>query len=995
MGPKTTSGFYLSRTSAALLALLLAALLLALVVLGALYARTRVSGEGEGHPSISSFTDNSTWTSSFSATPTPGTTDRPGIWDNLRLPNYLVPLHYDLELWPKMYPDSEDNVVLSGQVNISMECVEMTDVVLLHSDGLNISRAQLKLVDNPQAGVGNRTPQTRGAGNPTSLSEDSIGIKDLWNSKAHQYLVLELERPLVAKRHYVLELDYSGYLSNDYSGLFFAHYKDFGIDKVLIASELEPTSARAVYPCFDEPALKATFKTRIVHNSSYVALSNMPAIAMSEREDADGTKWTVTTFNTTLKMSTYITAFVICDFDYISTTERGNEIRIWARKEAVQKGYASFALSIAGPILSYLEDLLNVTYPLQKTDFVAIPKFGVGAMENWGLITFQEPSLIYNPNQKFSDAKALICLIVAHEIGHQWFGNLVTMKWWNDIWLNEGFASYMEFIGASFINSKLKLNEMFLVHNLLYMFERDSTSTLRALSVKGEDIQTMDDIMPLFDMFTYNKGAALVRMVTSFLNDKLFLKGISSYLKTFSYSNADQDDLWNHLQMVIDDQDEVQLPAPLRQIMDSWTWQEGLPLLTLNTSTGRLTEEQFKVDNSDNITSDSNHTWIVPVSWIKNGIQQPMVWLTNRSNIFPGMKFASDDKWIVLNINVTGYYRINYDEEHWNRLAKQLEKDHKVFPLVNRVQLIDDAFMLAKAGYIQYETALDLTKYLKKEDEVIVWNTVLKHFMSIHNPFINYDSFPLIKKYLLHKMNPIFQHYASMVRRNFDESADDYFIHTIIDDIFKAACSLGLQDCLDLASELFNKWMNNQSTNAIPYSIRNSISCYAIAHGDEKQWEFAWNILNKSMAQDHVEHSYLKQALCCTKEPWLIHRYLQNTLEENSPSALAIILSMATEDIGGHIAWDFLKENWQRTNIPLQDVDFFHKTLLPAFGWKIISETQYQEVQDFIIRTSEGKTRNNLLEKLESYRRANLQWINTVNTQIIVWLRKNTEESDL
>ncbi|XP_063820233.1 aminopeptidase Q [Pseudophryne corroboree] len=996
MGPKASSGFYLSRMSAALLALLLAALLLALIVLGALYARTTAAEHGDGYSAISTSTLNATTSPSLCTLP-PGGTGRPGIWDNSRLPLSLVPLHYELELWPRMEPDDEGYYHLSGQVNITVSCVYGTDVVLLHSYLLNISRAQLAPL-----GGGRRLTDAGGedlyggdsGAQETLENEQSIAIANLWYSEPHQYLVLELERPLTAGNLYVLELHYDGFLSDNYSGLFIVNYEDFNTGKVLVGSELEPASARTVYPCFDEPALKATFNIRIVHNSSYVALSNMPAIAVSEREDINGTKWTVTTFNTTLKMSTYITAFVVCDFDYVRTTWRGTEIRVWARKEVVQKGYANFALGIAGPILSFMEDLLNVTYPLQKTDLVAMPEFDVAAMENWGLITFQELSLTYNPNQKFSNSKALTCLIVAHEIGHQWFGNLVTMKWWNDIWLNEGFASYMEYIGASFIDPNLKLNELFMLHNLINIFEKDALTSARTVSVKEEDINKVDHIKLLFDDFTYNKAAALVRMVSTFLTDNLFIKGISSYLKRFSFSNADQEDLWNHLQMFIDDQDEVKLPTSLKRIMDSWTWQKGIPLLTLNTSTGRLSQEQFKAADFENITSD-NHTWFIPVSWMKNGVEQPTIWLDTRTKIIPEMKTTSDDEWVILNINVTGYYRINYDSKNWNNLAKKLEEETEVLPVVNRVQLIEDAFILANSGYTEYETALNLTRYLEKEMEIIVWYSVLKHLYYYKKSMVTYHSFPLMKKYFLKKINPLFQYYASILRRNFDETSDDYFVHTGINDIFKTACSLGLQDCLDLARELYANWMNNSTSNEIPQSIKGPIYCYGIAEGGEKEWDFAWNLYRKSDIEDHWEQGFLKHGLGCTKEPWLLYRYLENTMDIDSGSILSVLLGMFKNNIGRHIGWEFLKENWQRLNdIHMNESSQFYDSLLQDLGWKVTSDLQFQEMQLFITTTMNESDRDSVLQNLEIRRKDRLEWINIVNTKIIDWLQKNTLDSN-
>ncbi|XP_068103260.1 aminopeptidase Q [Hyperolius riggenbachi] len=1021
MGPKNSSGFYLSRTSAALLALLLAALLLALIVLGALYARTVRTEPALGQPDANISAVNATSAPFFFTFPTEAT-GPPGIWDNPRLPHHLLPSHYDLELWPRMQSDDEGHYHLSGQVNITMTCVEGTDVVLLHSYQLNITRAVLSPLGNGQSNyksghlhskfslAGPKWDSGGGldSGDKSSphlqetdagLLEDgqNIGISNLWNSERQQYLVLELERPLVAGHLYLLQLDYVGHLSYDYSGLFISHYEDQGEVKALVGSELEPASARTVYPCFDEPALKATFKISIVHNSSYVALSNMPAIAVSERKDANGTEWKVTTFNTTLKMSTYITAFVVCDFDYVSTTVRGNEIRVWARKEVIQNGSADYALSIVGPILSFMEDLLNVSYPLQKTDFVAFPDFGVGAMENWGLITFQEHSLAYNPNQKFSNAKALTCLIVAHEIGHQWFGNLVTMKWWNDIWLNEGFASYMEYIGANFAEPKFKLNEFFMLHNLVNIFEKDARTSARSVSVKEEDINNVYNILLLFDDFTYNKAAALLRMASRFLTEKLFLKGISSYLKKFSFSNAGQDDLWNHLQMLIDDQDEVRLPASLKEIMDSWTWQKGIPLVTVNTSTGMLAQNQFKTATSDNITSD-NDTWIIPIFWMKNGVEQPTVWLDAKTKFFPEMMAASENDWIVLNINVTGYYRVNYDEKNVNNIAKQLGEAAEVLPVVNRIQLIDDAFILANAGHLEYETALNLTRYLEQEMEIIVWYIFLKHLHHYRTSLVTYNSFPLIKKYILKRINPIFQHYASIVRRNVDETADDFFVHTGIDVIFKTACFLGLQDCLSLAKEIYTKWMTNASSNEIPQSIKGTIYCYGIAEGGEKEWEFAWNVYNKSASEneDGWEQSYLKHGMSCTKEPWLLYRYVENLIaKKNIHAIMGAFLDMFKNDIGRHIAWEFLKENWHRLNeLYSTSSGPFYESLLPDLGWKATSELQFQEMQLFITTTIEESEREGELLKLESRKKARLEWLTVVNTRITDWLQKNTLDSD-
>ncbi|NWR49802.1 AMPQ Aminopeptidase, partial [Regulus satrapa] len=591
---------------------------------------------------------------------------------------------------------------------------------------------------------------------------------------------------------------------------------------MLVASQMEPTYARRVYPCFDEPAMKATFKIRIIHDPSYVALSNMPAIDVSEVKDENGSLWTVTTFNTSPKMSTYLTAFVICDFDYVSRTERGNEIRIWARKEEVEIGYVDYALNITGQIFSFLEDMLNVSYPLPKTDLVALPDFGAGAMENWGLMIFQEASLMTLPGDEFTGRKAVIALIVSHELGHQaylkvflfqfkWFGNLVTMNWWNDLWLNEGLASYFEYLGAIFVEPKISLEKTFYAHIVQPVLREDS-EIARSLSESEDKIKGSISLVSLFDNITYNKGASITWMLSGFLTEKLFIRALTSYLKEFSFSNANQDDLWTHIQMVIDAQDEVLLPAPVKEIMDSWTCQNGFPVLTLNLTTGTIRQEQFLNKNNRKSTDSYNNTWIIPISWMSNGSSQPLTWLDKSSKMFPEMLVSeSEYDWILLNVNLSGYYRVNYDQINLKRLAHLLENDPKAIPTVSRFQLIDDVFALTDFGYVSIETALELTKYLAKEDELFIWNVVLLNLIPDHleSTLKNHKVYPLLKKYLLKRMLPIYHYYAGFIRLNVDALEGDYFAQLYLEKLLATACWLGLQDCLDLSSELYAKWRHN------------------------------------------------------------------------------------------------------------------------------------------------------------------------------------------
>ncbi|XP_063151381.1 aminopeptidase Q [Candoia aspera] len=974
MSAKLRSGFYLGKKSALSLALLLAALLLALLVLAILYGRcARERTESGRSRPVAPTTpwDNAT------AEPT---TRLSGPWDQPRLPRHVTPIHYSLLLWPHLAPGLPEPRTHSGQVNITVRCREATSTVLLHSADLTYQGAS---VWGPLDGA-------------PANSTRSIPLAELWAAPTNQYLVLELLETLSAGALYELRLAFQGKIQSkpNFSGLFLNTYEDEGESRWIIASQLQPTAARCVYPCFDEPAMKATFNISIVHHPSYVALSNMPALDVSEYKDMNEkapsvlmnettpVNWTITTFEITLKMSTYITAFVVCKFDYVTTTERGNQIRIWARKDAVQRGFANYALNITGPIFSYLEDLFNISYPLSKTDVVALPNMNAGAMENWGLMIFHETSLLYNPEDKYILEKMQICQIVAHEVAHQWFGNLVTMDWWNDLWLNEGFATYLEYLGLHYIERIMPLDKLFSKMVVLPMLAKENKELNQSVSDTDETHQP-DSLMELFSTVTYHKAASVIRMLSNFMTERLFIKALNSYLSAFSFSNAIQDDLWNHIQKVIDEHNDFQLPAPVKLIMDSWTCQKGFPLLTVNFTTGNISQEPYFAEEGEHSSID---TWIIPISWIRNGTLQPVVWLDKRSKIFPEMKISdSEHDWIVLNVNMSAYYRINYDQKYWRKLAKVLEGDPKAIPSISRLQLMVDAFHLSWSNYTGYETPLYLTKYLEKEDDSTVWEMALDALGIYSWRFLLRDSelYPVLKQYLLPRVTPIYHRYAYLLRKSTEALEINPFTIHAVEGILRTACWFGLRDCLDLASEFFNKWMNN-SKHEVPICFSSTICCYGVWMGNDKEWDFLWKKFKQNETAD-VYRSNIFFALSCTRVPWLLQRYLHYILSgETNPQAIVVeaIRNVVRNEVGFWTAWTFASENWSYLPIRLT---------LQALMTTVTTDIEMQMIQVFLNNTLEPEERIMATDIILKAKSTNEERKESM-TKMIMWLKKNMDD---
>uniref|UniRef100_A0A8C8IEG0 Aminopeptidase n=1 Tax=Oncorhynchus tshawytscha TaxID=74940 RepID=A0A8C8IEG0_ONCTS len=753
------------------------------------------------------------------APPTPNsTTPYPtGPPPNMRLPGNLIPESYDIVLQPHLYivmnNTTNQSLIFTGNSTVYFRCVENTKTIVLHSKEQNVTAVKV-----------------------TDLDKGKIIKVDntILYSNESNFLEIGLDSVLVKDGNYSLFTAFEGELLDDLAGFYMSSYK-----KGFIAtSQMQPTDARKVFPCFDEPAMKATFRVSLIHRPGTTALANGKIIGTT-LEDIDGETWEVTRFQTTKKMSTYLLAFTVSDFDSIGSTHERVDIKTYARPEAIKAGQAKYAASITGNILAFYESpgVFKMNYPLSKLDQIALPDFSAGAMENWGLVTYRETALLYEEGVSSTSNKEWIATVIAHELAHQWFGNLVTMKWWNDLWLNEGFATYISYMGVDHIEPTWNIKDLIVLNDIQTVFQVDSLASSHPLSSKEDDVQTSSDITQLFDSITYSKGAAVLRMLADYLDERVFLNGLRKYLQAFQYSNTVHKDLWEYLQEVKADHIKV------AEVMDTWTKQMGYPVITINTTNGAVSQQHF---------------------------------LQNQTS----------------------------DYEDWSRTL--IIRTHLIYsqeiPIINRGQLIDDAFNLARAKHINVTLALRTTKYLWNDTEYIPWESALRNLDYFILMFDRSEVYGPMQVSHQIKILYIKSHIINM----------SLFVprYNQINAI-SVACSNDIPECQEMAKMLFDNWMTNKTSNRIHPNLKATIYCQAIAAGGEKEWEFAWGKFEN--ATTATEKDKLRYALSCTRKIWLLNRYLEYTLNPEKirkMDAVSTISYIARNVAGQAIAWNFVRANW-------------------------------------------------------------------------------------
>ena len=753
-----------------------------------------------------------------------------------RLLDTFTPNYYNLTLDLTRAEEKE----FSGTVIISGEST--SESISLHSKGLTIQSAT---IDNQPADV-------------------SFGEFD----------ELKLSQPNLENGNHTIRIDFSGTITDAMHGLYPCYFTHDGVKKQLFATQFESHHAREVFPCVDEPAAKAEYDLTLITQTVITVLGNMPVKSEEENDDS-----LTTTFEKTPRMSSYLLAFVIGELHKKSArTKSGVEVNIWATP-AQNENTLDFALDIATRSIDFYDEYFGVKYPLPKSDHVALPDFSSGAMENWGLITYRESCLLADPELTPESSRRFIATVIAHELSHQWFGNLVTMQWWNDLWLNESFANMMEYVAIDALQPDWHMWEDFATNEVTAALRRDSLDGVQSVQA---DVNHPDEISTLFDpAIVYAKGGRLLVMVRKLIGEEAFRAGLKSYFEKFAYKNTVGNDLWQEL--------ESASGQPIVNLMNAWISQPGLPVVSVSSShdAAILSQERFFIGEHQ----PSDALWPIPLF-----ANQPLdVKILDQKETT-----VSIEKPLQLNCGLSAHFVTKYDESTREYLLKNITE----LPTLDKICILQDATILARAGFENSASLLPLALSLKTETNEKVFGMAAGALTELRK-FVDDNG---AARDLLKKIS------GEFARATFEELGWDEKYGESDDDRERRTTALSLMmysEDKEVLNEAKTRFDNNKLED-LPTEIRALIISANVRHFETPEMIENLFAAYKNTPSNDLQND-IAIGLTSTKNPKTAEKILANIKDSNvirpqDASRWFVYLIRTRES--RQIAWNWLKENW-------------------------------------------------------------------------------------
>ncbi|KAL6056357.1 Aminopeptidase [Balamuthia mandrillaris] len=848
------------------------------------------------------------------------------------LPKDVIPLKYYIHLTPNF-----DDFTFHGLETVDIKVNTSTKTLTIHSRDIKIDSAK---VDGQSATISyDEKEETVTFTFDEALKEDA--------SK--------------------LEVDFRGTLNDQMAGFYRSKYMVGDKEKYMATTQFEPTDARRAFPCWDEPAVKATFEVTLTIPAELQALSNMPQDSKVTNEKGQN----VITFQETPIMSTYLLAFIVGEFDYTETqTKEDVTVRVYTPVGKKEQG--RFALDVGAKILSYYSDWFDIPYPLPKLDMIAIADFAAGAMENWGLVTYRETALLIDPENSSVSQKQRVAYVVAHELAHQWFGNLVTMEWWKELWLNEGFATFMGNQAVAQLFPEWNIWTQFVTDYIARALELDGLKNSHPIEV---EVSSSAQVNEIFDAISYSKGASVIRMVANYLGEERFQKGLQIYLGRHKYANAVTEDLWAAL--------AESSGLPVKEFMDNWTKAVGYPVLSIEETekAGVYATEQQRFLSSGETVEGNSTVWWMNVGFISSTSQEAERVDIKDTKQEIEVTSAKGAAWVKANANSTGFFRVKYSPAMVQKLLAAL--DGHSLGTIDRLGIQNDAFALAKAGHLPTSQVLTLASAYGNETDYTIWSDLSINLAQMASVWEAEPAAPQLNAFIRSLIGPA----ASNL--GWDKKQGEEDLQTLLRTVLLSRLvDAGDEATINEAKTRFQKFLND--SKAIPADLRGVVYKAVVSNGGAVEWDSVYKIYKEATL--HEEKIRALRALGYTHDEDRLQRTLRMSLDTNEVRAqdvMYVIVSTADSVEGREITWRFVQDNWSKYMELLGDGGTLLTRVISYSTKGFTSEEKAEEVEHFFAEHPYEPAARTVKQSLEAIR-SNAAWLARDRDAVAQWLDSHT-----
>jgi len=845
-----------------------------------------------------------------------------------RLPKSIVPINYEITIKPDLVA-----LVFEGSESISLKVVEPVSEIVLNSLDLELSGVKV-------------VPE-----NGQEIAVEDVKL-DVENEKAVFTLPSVLQPGQIT-----LKLSFKGVIIDKLKGFYCSKYVTAdGEERYSGVTQFEPTDARRAFPCWDEPAVKATFDITLIVPKDRVALCNMPVVADTPYEQDANLH--VVKFDRTPIMSTYLVAFVVGEFDYVEETSTdGVLVRVYTPLGKKEQG--RFGLYVAAKVLPYYKEYFGVEYPLPKMDLVAVADFAAGAMENWGLVTYRETCLLVDDENTSTQRRQWVAIVVGHELAHQWFGNLVTMEWWTHLWLNEGYATFVESLCVDHLFPEFKIWTQFITDVSTTALDLDSLKNSHPIEVP---IGHPDEIDEIFDDISYHKGAAIIRMLHNYIGDDDFRRGMKLYLTRHKYSNTFTEDLWAALGETSS--------KPVGSIMTGWTKQMGYPVITVTAQQDgdsrrvlQLSQQRFLADGTK---EEAGSMWMVPVEIATSRCPSKTAhsFVLDATSTQVVLEDMRPDEWFKVNPGQMGFYRTCYSPELLKQLVSAI--GHGTLPALDRLGLIDDLFALVQAGQSSTVEALALLEAFAGEDQYVVWNRVCSALGKLSQLLAYTEHHDLLKAFGRQLLSGITE------KLGWEPKADEDHLTKLLRSLVLARMTM-LDDAQVIAEAERRFALHVKGEQLIPADFRSTVYKAVLRSGSRKMYDALLQIYREATL--HEEKDRVASALGTVKNEDILKDVLTFAMssEVRSQDTVFVISSVSSSKAGRDLAWNYFRDNWDVFSERFKGA-FLLVRLVKTLTENFASEQKALEIDQFFKDHHCAGTERTVQQSVESVR-LNAAWL--------------------